>query len=109
MDDPFDETKLRNDHRYQIGDGKVLLSISKEGGKPRLSFVIHAAPNGVPFNPPARLHLATFASDRAALATVEFLDELLSCVNRAVAHYEQLCTPDLTQLTAQEPKHGSQN
>lgn len=107
-DNPFDGG-LVADHRYQIGDTPVFLSVAMEQGKPRLSFLMTQSPSGEVYDPPVRVHLATFMGERQALATVQFLDQLLSCVNKAVAHYEQLCTPDLTQLTAQEPKHGSQN
>jgi hypothetical protein len=115
MDSPFkdgDPPKLTDEHRYQIGDTPVYLSIANEAGKPRLSFVITHSPSGVKFEPPVRAHLATFVSDGHALSTVEFLDELVSNVNKAIEHYAKLSAPDVVTLLErikQEPNRVQQN
>ncbi len=111
-DSPFrdgDPPNLVNDHRWQIDDTPIHLSVSKEGGQPRLSLVILETPSGVTLDPPVRVHLATFVSDGHALTVVEFLDTLTTKVIGAIEHYRKLAAPlDITQLI-QRIKHGSQN
>lgn len=112
MDSPFangDMPTLTDDHRWQIGETPVYLSIAKEQGKARLSFVINESPSGVAFDPPVRVHLATFVSDGHALSTVEFLDSMADQVMRAIEHHRKLAAQfDLTQLM-QEVRNGRQN
>lgn len=115
MDSPYpygNPPKLTDEYRWQIGDTPVFLAIASEFGKPRLSFVITHSPTGVKFDPPVRVHLATFVSDGQALATIEFVNELVENVNRAVEHYEKLSAPDVVTLLErikQEPSSVQQN
>lgn len=103
---------LTHEHRYQIGNAPVTLTVSMVNGTPRLSFTIVVEKNGVTGT--TLVHLATFKSEDTALAVVEFMDSMLNAVNQAVEHYEQLAKQrDITQLDqllqAQERRNGSEN
>lgn len=109
--------KLDGEHRYQIGRDPVHLVISMIDGKPRLSMLLFEWA-GKPLPEPARVHLATFRSEDEAMTLVQFLDDMLAGVNKAVEHYEklavQLSTPtDITAIThllsLTELRHGHQN
>lgn len=78
-----------SDHRYQIGDAPVFLSITVEDGKPRLRFVMTAHKDGTPMSPPAVIHLATFRGGFEAEAVRRFLDEMLDQVNEAISYHEE--------------------
>lgn len=112
MDSPYangDPPNLTDDHRYQINDTPVFLSIAKIQGKPRLSFVILETPSGVRLNPPVIVHLATFVSDGHAISVIEFLDSMTEQVITAIEHHRKLAAQfDLTQLM-QEVRNGRQN
>ena len=77
---------LGGDHRYQIGQQPVELSVVMEGTAARLCFIIRADEQGQPI-PPKRVHVGTFRNEDAAVTFTSFMDEMLNQVNKAIAHY----------------------